>query len=157
MNSKHYHLAQVNVARAKAPIDSPVMREFAELLAEINALADASPGFVWRLKTEGGDATQIKAYEDPLMMVNMSVWTDIQALKDYTYKSSHVHVFRKRRDWFEPLDRPSLALWWVTADRRPTVEEARERLELLATKGPSADVFTFNSVFPPPSVEPLTS
>ncbi len=143
-------LAQINIAHCKAPLDSPVMRGFVDLLDTINALADASPGFVWRLKSDGGDATSIRAYEDPLIIVNMSVWTSAEALKEYTYRNSHAAVFRKRKEWFHEMTGPNFALWWIPAGQIPTVEEGKRRLELLAKNGPSPESFSFRESFPAP-------
>lgn len=145
-----YQLAQINIARARAPLDHPSMRDFVELLDAVNALADATPGFVWRLKTEAGDSSGIRAYEDPLMIINMSVWRDIEALRAYVYKSSHAYVFRRRKDWFSPIDTPSLGLWWIPAGEIPTVEDGKACLERLARNGPARDGFTFNKAFPQP-------
>src|SRR6476619_1398320 len=113
-----FHLAQANVTRCRAPLDSPVMRDFVELLPAINALADVSPGFVWRLQTEDGDATAIRVYDDPLVVFNMSLWTGLVELKEYVYRSSHAYALRRRRDWFERMDPPSV-MWWVPAGHRP--------------------------------------
>jgi len=146
-----FHLAQANIARMRAPLESEVMEGFRSELARINALADASPGFVWRLQSEAGDATAIRAFDDPLILFNMSVWASLEALHAYVYRSDHVGPLRKRRAWFEPLaGRASLVLWWVPADHVPTVPEAVERLAWLDARGPSAAAFTFREPFPPP-------
>ena len=123
MRGNEQHLAQFNVARMLAPIDDPVMEGFRSQLDRINALADQSPGFVWRLQTEGGDTTSIRAYADPLVIVNMSVWESLEALHQYVYKSPHVGPLRDRRQWFEPATTPVLVLWWVPAGHIPAVEE----------------------------------
>ena len=145
-----HHLAQINIARCKAPLDSEIMRGFTEQLDQVNALAEAAPGFVWRLQEEGGDATSIRAFEDPLMIVNMSVWTDADALKAYTYRHQHGAAFRKRKDWFSELDGPNFALWWIPAGTVPNVDAGKERLNLLAERGPTADAFTFRETFSAP-------
>jgi hypothetical protein len=150
MNPRQYHLAQFNVARMRAPIDHPLMEGFRSQLERINALADGSPGFVWRLQTEGGDATAIRAYADPLVIVNMSVWESLEALHAYVYKSPHVGPLRDRRQWFEPATAPVLVLWWVPAGHVPSVEEAISRLEHLRAHGSTASAFTFREPFPPP-------
>ena len=151
MQATRFHLAQVNVARMRAPLDSDVMHGFRSQLERINALADRSSGFVWRLQSEEGDATAIRAFDDPLLLVNMSVWESLEALHAYVYKSDHVALLRGRRDWFEPLaGRASLALWWTPEGHEPTLDEARQRLELLQTRGPTATAFTFREPFPPP-------
>lgn len=143
-------LAQLNVARARAPLDEPVMDGFVSRLAEINALGEASPGFVWRLTDEsGGDATGIRAFDDPLMIVNLTVWAGIDELFAFAYRTRHVELFRARRDWFVPLDSPSLVLWWVPAGHRPRIGEARERLDHLAAHGPTARAFSLRERFGP--------
>lgn len=145
------HLAQINIARCRGPIDSPMMRGFVEQLDTLNHLAEASPGFVWRLKTDAGDATSIRVYDDPLVIVNLSTWTDAEALKAYAYKSGHIAAFKRRREWFEKLEGPILALWWITANETPTATEGRRRLELLANKGPTTDAFNFQTLFSAPN------
>lgn len=145
-----YQLAQVNVARAIAPLDAEPMRDFVQLLDAMNALAEVSPGFVWRLKAAEGSTT-IQAYSDPLIILNLSVWTSVEALKDYAYKSSHASVFRKRKEWFTPFGAPSLALWWIELGMWPTADEARAKLELLAANGPGPAAFTFKQAFPSPT------
>jgi len=147
-----FHLAQVNIGRLKAPIDDPRIADFVAQLDEINALAEASRGFVWRLKDDSGNATAIPAFEDPQMIINMSVWESLEALREYTYRSDHTRVLTRRRDWFEKLDLPHLALWWIPTGTLPTVEEAKERLALLAAHGPTAEAFTFRERFPAPAV-----
>lgn len=143
-------LAQLNIARARAPLDEPVMDGFVSRLAEINALGEASPGFVWRLTdASGGDATAIRAYDDPLIIVNLTVWAGIDELVAFAYRTRHVELFRARRDWFVPLGGPSLVLWWVPAGHRPTIAEARERLDHLAAHGPTAHAFSLKSRFGP--------
>lgn len=145
-----WHLAQINVARALAPLDDPVMADFVARLDAVNALADRSPGFVWRLQDESGNATDIPATDDPLVIVNMSVWASVEALFDFVYRSGHKAVLTRRREWFERYDGPHMALWWVEAGHRPTVAEGLARLERLAENGPSADAFTFRQRFPAP-------
>ena len=149
-----YHLAQVNVGRMRAPIDDPIMEGFRSQLDSINALADRAPGFVWRLQTADGNATAIRPYaHDVLMAINMSVWESLEALQQYVYRSAHVGPLRDRKRWFEPLDGPILALWWVPTGHLPTVDEATERLAHLAQHGPSPAAFTFRSPFPRPDAE----
>lgn len=145
-----YHLAQCNVARLVAPLDSPQLAGFVAGLEPVNRLADGSPGFVWRLQTEDGDATAIRPFADDLMLVNMSVWESVAALSDFTYRSSHRDVLRRRREWFEARDEAHLVLWWVPAGTVPTVAEAKARLELLRSRGPSPDAFTLRAPFPAP-------
>jgi len=145
-----YQLAQVNVGIIKGPMDSPVMAEFAANLNRINALADGFPGFVWRLQTEEGDATSIRPFENANLLVNMSVWRDVESLNKYVYSSAHVEVMRRRREWFERMDEAYLALWWIPAGHRPTIAEAIAKLELLRAKGPTVEAFTFRRAFPSP-------
>jgi Domain of unknown function (DUF3291) len=145
-----WHLAQANIARMKVPIEHPAMDNFRAQLDTINALADASPGFVWRLQTASGNATDIHAFDDPQTLFNMSVWRDIDALHAYTYRSAHSGPLRARREWFEPAQAPSFVLWWIPALPIPTIEEAKARLALIAARGPSPEAFTFRDRFPPP-------
>jgi hypothetical protein len=149
-----YQLAQLNIGVIKGPMDSPVMADFAGNLDRINALAESMPGFVWRLQTEDGDATAIRPFENENMLVNMSVWRDIEALNDYVYRSAHVELMRRRKEWFERMDQAFLVLWWVPAGHRPTVAEAMVRLESLREKGPTPGAFTFRHPFPAPDVAP---
>ncbi len=125
------------------------MADFVANLDRINELGDASPGFVWRLKDETGAATAIHAFDDPLIIVNLTVWTSIAALRAYAYRSAHVEVFRRRREWFVPLDGPNLVLWWVPAGHIPSLDEARHRLDHLAVNGPTRAAFTLKAPFPP--------
>jgi hypothetical protein len=145
-----YHLAQFNMGRMRGSIDSPVMEAFRSQLDEINALADRSPGFVWRLQTEEGNATAIRAYPDPLLAVNLSVWESLEALHEFVYKTAHLGPLKDRKLWFEPATEAILVLWWVPKGHLPTVEEAKERLEELREKGPGPRAFTFRNPFPPP-------
>ena len=146
-----HHLTQVNVATVRAPLDSPQLAGFVAALEPINALADGSLGFVWRLQTEDGDATAIRPFEDERIMVNLSVWESLEALRTFVYASRHLDVMRHRRRWFQRMADPYLALWWVPAGTIPTVAEARDRLELLARSGPGPDAFTFRAPFPAPA------
>jgi heme-degrading monooxygenase HmoA len=145
-----HHLAQVNVATVRAPLDSPELAGFVAQLEPINALADHSPGFVWRLQTEDGDATAIRPFQDERIMVNLSVWESLEALRTFVYASRHLDVMRRRREWFHRMD-TYLALWWVPAGTIPTVAQAKDRLQLLAANGPSPDAFTFRVPFPAPA------
>jgi heme-degrading monooxygenase HmoA len=146
-----HHLAQVNVATVRAPLDSPQLAGFVAALEPINALADHSPGFVWRLQTEDGDATAIRPFGDQRIMVNLSVWESLEALRAFVYASRHLDVMRRRREWFHRMADAYLALWWVPAGTIPTVAEARERIELLTRDGPGPDAFTFRVPFPAPA------
>ena len=143
------HLAQVNIARMRFPLDDPAMREFVALLDEVNALADGSPGFVWRLQTEAGNATYLRPYDDDRILFNMSVWRSVESLRAFTYGGGHADVFRRRREWFEKMDSPALAMWWIPAGHVPSIDEAKKRLAHLSEHGPSAFAFTFRNLFPP--------
>lgn len=145
-----YHLAQINIARMLAPIDDPIMAEFVAQLAPVNALADTSPGFVWRLQAESGDATSIKVYDDEMIIVNLTVWESAEALGEFVYKSAHYEVLRDRKRWFEKFDGPYYAMWWVPAGRLPGIEEGKERLDYLRQHGDSDYAFSFKHVFPMP-------
>jgi hypothetical protein len=147
--SRH-HLAQANVARMRAPFDNPLMAGFVAQLDRINALADGSRGFVWRLQTDDGNATSIRAFDDERILFNMSVWKSIEALHDYVYRSEHVAVFRDRRQWFEPHPAPTLVLWWIEPGTIPSIDEAKRRLVLLGLNGPTPEAFTFKAWFPAP-------
>jgi hypothetical protein len=147
--TRAFELAQVNFGRLLAPLDSPMVRDFVDNLDRINAVADASPGFIWRLMGEGGDATDLSPPDDPLLIVNMSVWTDIPHLGAFVYRSAHAAILRRREEWFQPIE-IFQALWWLPAGHRPTLEEARAKLALLAAHGPTAEAFTFRQPFRPP-------
>ena len=147
-----YELAQLNIATTKAPLDSPLMAEFVANLDRINALAEASPGFVWRLKGEGNDATSLRPLGDDVI-VNMSVWQNAQALHNYVYRTAHLEVMKKRKAWFEAMREAYVVLWWVPAGHRPDVGEALSRLETLRRLGPTNMAFTFKQPFPPPGAE----
>ena len=148
-----FELAQLNVGIIKGPMDSPVMADFAANLDRINALAERSPGFVWRLQTEEGNATAIRPFEDANMLVNMSVWRDVEALNEYVYRTAHMEILRRRREWFERMDEAFLVLWWVPKGHRPNVTEAIAKLDLLRSNGPTAEAFTFRQPFPAPDAD----
>lgn len=145
-----HELAQLNIGVIRGPMDGPVMAEFAANLDRINALAEASPGFVWRLQTEEGNATAIRPFENENLLVNLSVWKDVESLKAYAYRSAHAEFLRRRREWFEPMQEAYLVLWWVPRGHRPDVAEAIARLERLKAKGPGPEGFTFRDPYPPP-------
>ena len=146
-----HHLAQINVARLLAPIDAPETADFVAELAPVNAQADAAPGFVWRLQTESGDATAVRASDDPLVIVNLTVWESVEALEAFAYReASHLAVLRRRREWFERATEPATALWWVPAGHLPGIEEALDRLATLRAEGPSPTAFTFRERFAAP-------
>ena len=145
----NHHLAQLNIAAMKYPLDDPRMAGFVAQLDEINALAEASEGFVWRLKDEAGNATDIRPFPDPLTLVNMSVWESATALKNYVYGSAHVGVMRQRKEWFHLMKEAYYVLWWIPHGHLPDLTEARQKLELLRTNGPSPQAFDFKNIFEP--------
>jgi hypothetical protein len=149
MSKKDFHLAQLNIATMKYPLENERMAGFVNRLDEINTLAEDSPGFVWRLKDESGNATGISAFSDPMLIVNMSVWESPDLLKTYVYKSMHVEVMRSRKEWFHLMKDAYYVMWWIPAGHIPTVEEAKEKLELLREKGPSPEAFDFKNIFEP--------
>ena len=142
-----HHLAQINIARMVAPLDSPVMHDFVANLDRINALAEGAPGYFWRLKGDGNDATSLRPYEDDRIIVNMSVWESIEALHQYVYYSGHVEIFRRRSEWFEKMTAPATVLWWIPAGHIPTVAEAKLKLESLEKHGATPLAFTFKQRF----------
>ena len=144
-----YHLAEVNIAQMRAPLDSSVMAGFVARLNEINALADASPGFVWRLQTDAGNATYLRPYEDDRILFNLSVWETFEAFKSYVYKSAHAEVLRQRREWFDQFTGVYVAMWWIPIGHVPSVDEAKKRLAHLQAHGPSQFAFGFKSVLEP--------
>jgi hypothetical protein len=143
------HIAQVNVARMKAPLEDASMAGFVARLEEINALADRSEGFVWRLQTDEGNATYLRPYNDDRILFNMSVWTSIEHLRKYVYCTAHAELLRQRHGWFEKFAGAYAALWWVPEGHVPDIEEAKERLANLKTHGPTGFAFTFKRIFPP--------
>jgi hypothetical protein len=145
-----YHIAQYNVARMRAEIDDAIMRGFVLRLDELNHLADHTPGFVWRLKDESDNSTAILPYEDKMVIVNMSVWDNIDALHAFAYRGDHGPVYAARHRWFERMEPPTLVLWWVPAGHEPAALEGKARLELLQRGGPTPEAFTMKERFPPP-------
>jgi len=144
------HLAQINIGRVKAPLDDPSMHGFMSRLAELNALADRSDGFVWRLQDGAGDGnTYLRPFDDDRIIVNMSVWQSVEQLRAYTYNTVHAEVLRQRREWFEKFEGVFLALWWVPIGHTPTIDEAKERLTSLERLGPTPFAFTFKQLFAP--------
>ncbi|MEV0601023.1 DUF3291 domain-containing protein [Streptomyces sp. NPDC050315] len=141
-------LAQVNIARLKAPLDSPELKDFVDGLDPVNALAEAADGFVWRLKSDGGDATDISIFGDEWLIVNMSVWRDLPSLTSFMYTGLHREFLARRREWFEKVDEAMTTLWWVPATHEPTVTEAEDRLTHLRQHGPTAHAFTLRTTFP---------
>jgi hypothetical protein len=148
--SDAWHLAQINVGRMLGPRGDPVVQGFYDALDAVNALADASPGFVWRFTGDGGDATDVQPTVDPLLLMNMSVWADAESLFDFVYRSSHTPVMSQRRSWFERFEGAYMALWWIPAGTIPTVNDGLSRLWHLDRFGPTPHAFTFKARFPKP-------
>jgi len=146
-----HHLAHLNIARLRAPLDDPLLAGFVALLAPVNELADRSPGFVWRLADEDGDATALRPFGDDVI-VNLTVWESPEALRAYAYDSAHVHALRRRREWFLPMDEAAVVLWWIPAGTLPGLAEGAARLERLRRDGPGPEAFTLRAPHPPPAV-----
>ena len=145
-----WHIAQLNVATARFALDDPRIADFMAQLDDINGLAEDSPGFVWRLQSDSGNATDIQVGDDPKLVINMSVWQSAETLFDFAYKSAHRGVMTRRREWFVPPSAAYQVLWWVEAGTQPTAQEGMDRLAHLNRHGPSAHAFNFKNRFPPP-------
>ncbi len=146
-----YHLAQVNIGRLRYPLDDERMATFTDALDPINALAEASPGFVWRLTRDDDQSSlHLSVTDDPLLAFNLTVWESVEALRAYVFESDHTKFLRRRREWFQPMDQVFTACWWIPAGRRPTVDEAMARLAELEANGPTETTFGFKPPFPDP-------
>ncbi len=141
------HLAQLNIARPRGPLDGPVMAEFMANLERINGMGDASPGFVWRLQGDDGNATALEQPFGPEIIVNLTAWEDVDSLRAFVFRSEHVVFLRRRAEWFEKLQSPPTVLWWMPAGHRPSLAEAKDRLDRLMREGPTAAAFTFAHAF----------
>ena len=155
MKGVDHVLAQVNIARLRAPLDSPQLRDFVAALDPVNAAADAAPGFVWRLQTEDGNATAVRAFEwdeagSAGVIVNLSVWASPEALAAFVYSDTHRRVLARRREWFERMTEAYTALWWIPCGTVPGTADAEDRVRRLRAHGPTADAFTLRVLFPPP-------
>lgn len=139
------HLAQINIAKMLAPLDSPIMADFVANLERINALADDSPGFIWRLQGEEDNATALRVFEDNYLIVNMSVWTSIDALFAFTYQSAHKEIFKRKKEWFSKMQEMHMACWYIPKGHEPTTEEAKQRLAYLNAHGETPYAFTFKN------------
>ena len=146
-----HQLAQINIARLLAPIDDPLVAGFVAQLDTINTLAESSNGFVWRLKDESGNATDINPFDDPMLIVNMSVWESVEDLKSFAYHTDHIKVFKDRAKWFEKPSDAHMVLWWIPQGEFPSVEEAKDRLMHLRKHGESDYAFSFRKIFPAPA------
>jgi hypothetical protein len=142
-----FNLAQINIAKMLAPIDSPVMAEFVANLATINSLAEGSPGFVWRLKDDENNATSIRPYDDDFIIINMSVWKNVEVLHNFAYGSMHAEIFKQRKKWFEKMSDMHMALWYVPEGYAPTAQDGVDRLNYLRDNGETPFAFTFRSKF----------
>ncbi|MFG2349939.1 DUF3291 domain-containing protein [Streptomyces phaeochromogenes] len=143
-----YELAQVNISRLKAPLDSPQLKDFVDALDPVNAVADTAEGFVWRLQSDSGNATDTSVFGDDWLIINLSVWRDTNALTAFMYQGQHRELLTRRNEWFERIQEAMTALWWVPAGHRPTVAEAEERLLHLRERGATAYAFTLRTSFP---------
>jgi hypothetical protein len=155
MSARAFDLAQVNVALAREPYTSPLFADFMAAVAPINALADASPGFVWRYQDDGGHEVAVRRFGGSEILFNMSTWESVDALAEFAFKSAHAEVMRERRRWFLPMKEAYAALWWVPAGHRPTVDEAEARVAHLGKHGPTSFAFTFRQRFPPGVALPI--
>ena len=141
------HLAELNIARLKAPLDATANAEFVSVLEAVNQIAEVSPGFVWRLKSDDNlSASYVQVYDDPLLIVNFSIWESVESLRHFTYRSGHGAYFRRRSEWFES-GASELACWWVPDGHIPSLDEAQERLGRVKTHGPTPEAFTFSTAF----------
>jgi len=140
-------LAEANVATMRFPLDDPRMAEFRNHLATVNREAERAPGFVWRLQTADGDATGVRAFDDPLVLINVSVWRSLEALVRYTYSGRHGAFYRRRAEWFEPPSGAPLVRWWIDDSDRPSADEGRVRLEQLRTLGPGPRAFSLQQAW----------
>jgi hypothetical protein len=146
----NYQLAQLNIGEIRAPLDSPELQDFVDNLDGINALAESSTGFIWRLKGDGNDATSLRPYDSDKIIVNMSVWRDVASLRAFVYDSAHVAIMKRRREFFTRMVKAYLVLWWVPAGHEPTVTDAVAKLEMLRAHGSTAEAFTFVEAFSAP-------
>lgn len=140
-------LAQLNIALAKYSLDAPEIKDFVDNLDLVNSIAEQSDGFVWRLKDESGDATSIKLFDDPNMIVNMSVWDNVDALKNFMFRTHHRDFMRRKSEWFHRLVEDTYVLWWIEDNHIPTAEEALARLQYLRENGDTPYAFTFKANF----------
>lgn len=149
MGNDKFWIAEFNISRLKAPLDSPVMKEFVDFLSPVNSFAEESPGYVWRLAAPDGQAASYlpPVYEDEMIVTNLTVWEDIEALKNFVYQTVHTYFLRSRRKWFEQAAHVQVVLWWIPRGHIPTVEEGKEKLRCLQELGPTAEAFTFQRAF----------
>lgn len=146
-----HHLAQFNISTLRRPLDDPMLADFVAGLDDINGLADRSDGFVWRLQTDAGDLTSVRPYDDPDVIVNLSVWTSLEALRAFAYRSGHLEFLRRRTEWFVPMPGDTVVAWWVPVGHRPDIAESIDRLARLNASGSTPDAFSMRRPFPPPT------
>jgi hypothetical protein len=144
-DAKH-HLAELNIGRIRYPLDDPRMADFANNLALVNGIADRSDGFVWRLQDDGGDATSVRPFDDPQIIVNVSVWQGVESLERYVWQTVHKRFYGRRHEWFDRFEGPYFVMWWVPVGHRPTITEAVERLNHLKQHGPTDHAFGWESL-----------
>ena len=149
-----YELAQANVGRLKFPLDSPELKDFVAALDPVNATSDTAEGFIWRLQSDSGNATDVPVLGDDWLIINMSVWRDTDALTRFMYQGQHRELLARRREWFERVREAMAVLWWVPTGHRPTVTEAEDRLLHLRTHGPTPYAFTLRTSFPAQGADP---
>ena len=146
-----YHIAEINIARMKGvDINDPIMKEFADNLDAVNAIAEKSPGFVWRLKDDSNNATSFNPYNDEQILINVSVWENIETLEDFMYRTFHSEFLRRRKEWFKTYGTAHTAMWWVPVGHVPTLQEAVENLSHRQKHGPSEIAFDFRNKYPAP-------
>lgn len=146
-----HHIAQLNISRLAAPLAAPQMKEFVDFLEPVNKFAEESPGFIWRMKGENGEASSLLAspFADPLIVTNLTVWRDIPSLQAFVYKSVHRYFLQSRRKWFQRVDGSQVVLWWVAPGEMPELPDAKRRLEELDARGPGPHGFSLARPFDP--------
>ena len=144
-----FHLAQLNIAQMQTPIDDPAMKDFVDNLEGVNKIAESSPGYVWRLQTDEGDATAIRIFGSDMLLVNMSVWESVEQLKSFVYESFHLELLKRKKEWFSKFDKAYQVMWWIRAGTEPSIEEAERRLVYLQENSESPYAFSFRQSFPP--------
>ncbi len=144
-----FHLAQLNIAQMRTPMDDPAMKDFVDNLEGVNKIAEGSPGYVWRLQTDEGDATAIRIFDDDMLLVNMSVWESVEQLKSFVYDSFHIEILKRKKEWFSKFDKAYQVMWWIRAGTEPSIEEAERRLVYLQENAESPYAFSFRQSFPP--------
>lgn len=152
MVAAEFQLAQLNIARMRTQRDDPAMQAFNDNLDRINALADAAPGFVWRMAGDGSDEPGGRPF-GPEILANLSVWRDVASLKDYAFRGAHADIMKRRHEWFQRIEEAVVVLWWIPAGHLPSLHEARARLEYLRVNGPSSQAFNFRQTFPPGAIQ----